>query len=249
MSEYRRKKPNIRRPGVDRAQGFGGHYDPQPMSEPQASSVDVPPASDPEAAPEPSGKSGPTSTPAPSPAPAGAPGSRGGASQRRPAETPAPSEPEARKSQSGRRGAPGRAASATGPAASRTRGPAGGDRGPMKKVALTACPKEAQRAALEALTSELISIKDMVKLAGRRALARFEPTPAFRAVPVVPRMGSAHRYSTTKLVSEPVLDKLHGAVNPLGLKSDNEMLRGQFEPLFWSELDAIIEELQARQRQ
>ncbi|WP_432256551.1 hypothetical protein [Limimaricola sp. AA108-03] len=116
----------------------------------------------------------------------------------------------------------------------------------MKKVALTACPKTEQRAALDALTSELISIKDMVKLAGRRALARFEPTPEFKPVPVVPRMSSAHRYTTTKLVPAQVLAKLHGAVNPLGLKSDTEMLRGQYEPLFWAELDAIIAELQAR---
>lgn len=235
MSAYRRKKPNIRRPGVDRAQGFGGHYDPQPVTAPEAPQGGAVTASDQAAAPEATGR----------------PESNGAAAMS-PSVTPAAStKATAQRSPSEKRraDAEGRAASAPGPdqpKARKARAPAGGDRGPMKKVALTACPKTEQRAALDALTSELISIKDMVKLAGRRALARFEPTPEFEPVRVVPRMSSAHRYTTTKLVPAQVLAKLHGAVNPLGLKSDTEMLRGQYEPLFWAELDSIIAELQAR---
>ena len=221
MNEHRRKKPSIRREGVDRSQGFGGHYEPLPVNartEVQTGKA----AAD-------------TQVQAPQPAPA---------------ETVA---------QAPKRAAPGTAgkaacgtakptASHSTPVRRETKKTASDRHGAMKKVALTAYPKEEQRAALEAVASEAVPIMDMVKLAGRRALARFDPKADYQAAPDVRRMGSSHRYTTTKHVSQSLLDKLHGAVNPLGLKSDNEMLRGQFEPLFWSELDAIIEDLEGRKK-
>ena len=234
-SEYRRKKPQIKRPNVDRSQGFGGQYEAEPT--PAPAPTDSEKKSKPEAkAPEKTKamETPPTETPQ-----SGSTTSDTAAEQQETAPPPQPPQkpvadkpaPQATRSASTKR--PRRQTDNKEPK-------------PMKKVALTAYPKEDHRTALEAVQSDAVSIMDMVKLAGRRALAQFEPKAEFKAAPDVERMGSTHRYTTTKHVSQPVLAKLHESMNPLGLKSDNEMLRGQFEPLFWSELDSIIEDVKKR---
>ncbi|WP_143071566.1 hypothetical protein [Tranquillimonas rosea] len=236
-SEYRRKKPQIRRPNVDRSQGFGGHYEaqPKPASEPTKS--------EPKAAPEAQASQEPKTTEVPK---AETPQAAATASDEKPAQEPQAKAPTPQPRQKPAAESPSPAAPSN-VSRTRTRRQAKNkEPAPMKKVALTAYPKEDHRAALEAVQSEAVSIMDMVKLAGRRALAQFEPKAEFEAAPNVERMGSTHRYTTTKQVSQPVLEKLHESMNPLGLKSDNEMLRGQFEPLFWSELDAIIADVKKR---
>ena len=53
-------------------------------------------------------------------------------------------------------------------------------------------------------------------------------------------------YKSTKRISAAMLDQLRKEQDPLGLSSDGAMMRGQFEPLFWSCLDAVIEELNSK---
>ncbi|WP_420013189.1 hypothetical protein [Tateyamaria sp.] len=53
-------------------------------------------------------------------------------------------------------------------------------------------------------------------------------------------------YKSTKRVSAAMLDALRDEHDPLRLSSDGAMLRGQFEPLFWTVLDEVIGELTER---
>lgn len=223
-SEYRRKKPQIKRPNVDRSQGFGGQYEAEPTPAPEP--TDSEKKSKPEA-------KAPEETKAMETPQSGSTTSDTAAEPPQPPQKPVADKPAPQATRSASTKRPRRRTDNKEPK-------------PMKKVALTAYPKEDHRAALEAVQSDAVSIMDMVKLAGRRALAQFEPKAEFKAAPDVERMGSTHRYTTTKHVNQPVLEKLHESMNPLGLKSDNEMLRGQFEPLFWSELDSIIEDVKKR---
>ncbi|NVK58338.1 MAG: hypothetical protein HWE26_22350 [Alteromonadaceae bacterium] len=229
--EYRKKKPSITRPGVDRAQGFGGHYGPPPTNSTPAK--EDKPKADATTTPDHKGETAPTQ---PDDATVSAP-------------PPKETTQDAQKPKARERNVTQETAPKTSTRTVASKSPSRAGRGePMKTVALTAYPKEEQRAALEAAQSDVVPIMDMVKLAGRRALARFEPKGDYIPVPDMQRMSANYRYTTTKQVNERLLQELHDAFNPLGLKSDNEMLRGQFEPLFWSELDGIIKEMQGMKR-
>ena len=211
-----KKRPSLKRPGVDRSEGFGGQYAPvrtnyQPASQaPETTAVPEPPR------PE-----------------------RSELQQTAPAVAkPEPKEPAAP------------VASAVSEESTPRRKPRGQDKadGQMRRISLLAYPKQEHKAAIDALATGEITAKDIVKLAGRRAAMAFVPKATYVPAADTPRLGMSYRYGTTKNLSASVLDALHAAKNPLGLKSDNELLRGQFEPLFWSNLDAVIKDLQGRQR-
>ena len=57
------------------------------------------------------------------------------------------------------------------------------------------------------------------------------------------RVALAQGYVTSKLIPADLLDGLRKVHDPLRLKSDAAMVRGQFETLFWSVLEEVIEEL------
>lgn len=236
MTGSRRKKPNIRRPGVDRSQGFGGHYEAQAGDAPKVQSGGA--ASDPKHT---AGYPEPTPA-APEPAADANAAPESGSVAAQPDQTPSTAGSPAKPTRTDTRGATKTSAQTE----AIPRGSRSETRAPVKTVALTAYPTEAHRAELEALASETIAAMDIVKLAGRRAAAKFAPSAKFQPAPDVARMGTSHRYTTTKQVRVDVLERLHDAVNPLRLKSDNQVLRGQFEPLLWAELDAVIAELKRR---
>jgi hypothetical protein len=60
------------------------------------------------------------------------------------------------------------------------------------------------------------------------------------------RMPTRQSYRSTKRLNAALLDALRAEHDPLGLKSDSAMVIGQFEPLFWTCLDEVIEELDSR---
>jgi len=115
-----------------------------------------------------------------------------------------------------------------------------------REIAVAAAVKVDQDAKLRALEAKGISPKDAITLAGRRAVDRFEPKAEFIPKAEAERMPMRDGYKSTKRVSAAMLDALRDEHDPLRLSSDGAMLRGQFEPLFWTVLDEVISELTER---
>ncbi|ATG37973.1 MAG: hypothetical protein HEP70_20100 [Rhodobiaceae bacterium] len=105
-----------------------------------------------------------------------------------------------------------------------------------------------QSKKLAALEGQGVSTRDVIVLAGRRATARFELKPQFIEKPEANRLPMRDGYHTTKRLPANVLDDLREKHDPLRLQSDTAMVRGQFEPLFWTCLDEVIEELRQKTR-
>ena len=112
-----------------------------------------------------------------------------------------------------------------------------------REIALAAAVKVEQNYKLIALEAKGISAKDAITIAGRRAVEQFVPKPDFVEKSDDERMPMRQGYKSTKRVPAAMLDALREKHDPLRLSSDSAMMRGQFEPLFWSCLDAVIEEL------
>lgn len=115
-----------------------------------------------------------------------------------------------------------------------------------REIALAAAVKVEQHEKLLALEAKGISAKDAITIAGRRAVEQFIPNPEFVEKSDDERMPMRQGYKSTKRVPAAMLDALRDKHDPLRLSSDSAMMRGQFEPLFWSCLDAVIEELNNR---
>jgi hypothetical protein len=115
-----------------------------------------------------------------------------------------------------------------------------------REIAVAAAVKVEQDTKLRALEAKGVSPKDAITIAGRRAVEQFEPKPEFVPKAEAERMPMREGYKSTKRVSATMLDSLRDEHDPLRLSSDGAMLRGQFEPLFWSVLDDVIKELNAR---
>jgi len=115
-----------------------------------------------------------------------------------------------------------------------------------REIAVAAAVKVDQDVKLRALEEKGVSPKDAITIAGRRAVDRFEPKPEFIPKAEADRMPMRDGYKSTKRVSAAMLDALRDEHDPLRLSSDGAMLRGQFEPLFWTVLDEVISELTER---
>ncbi|RFC61899.1 hypothetical protein DYI37_18925 [Fulvimarina endophytica] len=110
-------------------------------------------------------------------------------------------------------------------------------------VWLRAVPRVDQLASLEDLDQRGFAMKDILKLAGKRASASFEPAAEFAAMQEVERLPLAYAFRTSKRVSVDLLEGLHDKADRLRVRSDDAMLRGQFEPLFWKEIDRVVDDL------
>jgi hypothetical protein len=115
-----------------------------------------------------------------------------------------------------------------------------------RQVPLVASAKVEQHERLVALEGKGIAVTDAMALAGRRAVKRFDPVQELVPRQEADRMPTRQSYRSTKRLNAALLDALRAEHDPLGLKSDSAMVIGQFEPLFWSCLDEVIEELDGR---
>lgn len=112
-------------------------------------------------------------------------------------------------------------------------------------VHLFACPKAEHEARLLALEERGLSMRDVIKLAGRRASAGFVPLAEFKPASAVPQMHSRYAYKTTRLYDGDTLEALRRVADPVGVMSNAALLRGQFETVFWNVLDQTMLELTA----
>lgn len=116
-----------------------------------------------------------------------------------------------------------------------------------REIALDVAAKREQGDALNALEQQGFAVRDVIVKAGRRATGRFELKPNFVPKPEAERLPvRVGGYHTTKRLPATILNDLRQQHDPLRLKSDGAMVRGQFEPLFWTCLDEVIEELQKK---
>ncbi|WP_139218745.1 hypothetical protein [Roseivivax halotolerans] len=115
-----------------------------------------------------------------------------------------------------------------------------------RETRLDAAVKVEQGAKLDALEGQGLAARDVIILAGRRATARFELKAKFVEKPEADRLPMREGYHTTKRLPASILDDLREKHDPLRLQSDSAMVRGQFEPLFWTCLDEVIEELRQK---
>lgn len=112
-------------------------------------------------------------------------------------------------------------------------------------VHLFACPKAEHEARLLALEERGLSMRDVIKLAGRRASAEFMPSAEFKRANADPLMHNRYAYKTTRLYDVDTLEALRRVADPVGVMSNAALLRGQFEALFWRMLDQTVLELTA----
>jgi hypothetical protein len=82
-----------------------------------------------------------------------------------------------------------------------------------------------------------------VRLAGKRAIDKFELKQKYVAPHDADRLPSSMSFRTIKTLDAQVLDKLRDQADPLRLRSYAAVIQGQLEPVFWSELTSHIKEL------
>lgn len=121
--------------------------------------------------------------------------------------------------------------------------PTEGDAAETRSVNLFVTPRLDHAPKLDALEAKGLPRRDMIALAGRRATQSFVPEPKFVAPAEVDRMPARGGHKNSKMVEADLLDRLREKHDPLRIHSDFAMIRGQYELLFWSCLDDVIEEL------
>lgn len=112
-----------------------------------------------------------------------------------------------------------------------------------RAVHVRAAPKKDHGPGLNALEAAGLPASDVVRLAGKRAIDKFELRPKYVAPDEAERLPSNMSFRTMKTLDAQVLDKLRDQADPLRLRSDAAVIQGQLEPVFWSELTSLIKEL------
>ncbi|WP_299590240.1 hypothetical protein [uncultured Tateyamaria sp.] len=112
-----------------------------------------------------------------------------------------------------------------------------------RAVHVRAAPKKDHGPGLDALEDAGLPASDVVRLAGKRAIDKFELKPKYVAPDEAERLPSNMSFRTMKTLDAQVLDKLRDQADPLRLRSDAAVIQGQLEPVFWSELTSLIKEL------
>ena len=100
--------------------------------------------------------------------------------------------------------------------------------------------------AMQPLIAKGISKRDILALAGQRTNSDYKPSDTFIPLPKGNRLPLREGYRTTKMFPSHIVDALREKHDPLRVRSDAAMLRGQYESLFWKNLDGVIIELKKK---
>ncbi|MEO1139402.1 MAG: hypothetical protein AAFW87_08090 [Pseudomonadota bacterium] len=112
-----------------------------------------------------------------------------------------------------------------------------------RQITLDAAVKVTQAEAMKPLVEKGLQQRDIVLLAGRRATEKFVLSPTYLPKPEAERLPMQDGYHTSKRLDGAILDAMRDEHDPLRVRSDPAMVRGQFETLFWEMLDDVIAEL------
>ena len=115
-----------------------------------------------------------------------------------------------------------------------------------RQITLDAAVKREQAEAMKPLLEKGLQQRDIIMLAGRRTTEQFELSPSFVPKPDAVRLPMSEGYHTSKRLDAATLDAIRDKHDPLRVRSDPAMVRGQFETLFWQVLDDVIAELLQR---
>jgi len=112
-----------------------------------------------------------------------------------------------------------------------------------RQITLDAAVRLDQGEAMKPLVKKGLEQRDIVMLAGRKATEQFVLSPTFVPKPEADRLPMQEGYHTSKRLDGAILDAMREEHDPLRVRSDPAMVRGQFETLFWDKLDEVIKEL------
>jgi hypothetical protein len=112
-----------------------------------------------------------------------------------------------------------------------------------RQTTLDAAVRIDQGEAMKPLVEKGLEQRDIVMLAGRKATEQFVLSPTFVPKPEADRLPMQEGYHTSKRLDGAILDAMREEHDPLRVRSDPAMVRGQFETLFWDKLDEVIKEL------
>lgn len=115
-----------------------------------------------------------------------------------------------------------------------------------RQITLDAAVKREQAEAMRPLIEKGLQQRDIIMLAGRRTTEQFVLSPKYVPKPDAERLPMSEGYHTSKRLDAATLDAMREKHDPLRVRSDPAMVRGQFETLFWQVLDDVIAELQQR---
>ena len=115
-----------------------------------------------------------------------------------------------------------------------------------RQITLDAAVKREQAEAMKPLLEKVLQQRDIIMLAGRRTTEQFELSPTYVPKPDAVRLPMSEGYHTSKRLDAATLDAIRDKHDPLRVRSDPAMVRGQFETLFWQVLDDVIAELLQR---
>lgn len=115
-----------------------------------------------------------------------------------------------------------------------------------RQVTLDAAVKVEQAEAMRPLVDKGLQQRDIIMLAGRRTTENFVLSPDFVPKPEGERLPMQDGYHTSKRLDAAILDAMRDEHDPLRVRSDPAMVRGQFETQFWNTLDTVIEELRLK---
>lgn len=115
-----------------------------------------------------------------------------------------------------------------------------------RQITLDAAVKREQAEAMKPLLEKGLQQRDIIMLAGRRTTEQFELSPDYVPKPDADRLPMSEGYHTSKRLDAATLDAMRDKHDPLRVRSDPAMVRGQFETLFWQILDDVIAELLQR---
>lgn len=115
-----------------------------------------------------------------------------------------------------------------------------------RQITLDAAVKREQAEAMKPLLEKGLQQRDIIMLAGRRTTEQFELSPTYVPKPDAVRLPMSEGYHTSKRLDAATLDAMRDKHDPLRVRSDPAMVRGQFETLFWQVLDDVIAELLQR---
>lgn len=116
----------------------------------------------------------------------------------------------------------------------------------FRQVSLDAHVLKRHATRIAPLEEKGLKFKDIVKLAGRKTNAAFVFDGKYIPKEEAERMPAKLGYHTSKRLPADMLDTLRKKHDPLGVSSDHAMVRGQFEKLFWSTLDTVLDDLEKR---
>ena len=112
-----------------------------------------------------------------------------------------------------------------------------------RQTTLDAAVRIDQGEAMKPLVEKGLEQRDIVMLAGRKATEQFVLSPTFVPKPEADMLPMQEGYHTSKRLDGAILDAMREQHDPLRVRSDPAMVRGQFETLFWDKLDEVIKEL------